>query len=102
MVDAADLRPGQVVVSLAGRDRGRRLIVLRVQGDRWVWVADGDLRRSANPKRKNRRHVQPQDRVDPGLAQKLAEGRTVTDQEVREALRQVAEWGDRHVEERRH
>lgn len=98
---AADLRPGQVVISLAGRDRGRKMIVVRLEGDRWVWVADGDLRRSANPKRKNRRHVQPQDQVDAELARRLAEGRTVTDPEVRQALEQVAR-GDRHVEERRH
>lgn len=101
MVGAADLRPGQVVISLAGRDRGRKMIVIRLEGDRWVWVADGELRRSANPKRKNRRHVQPQELVAAGLAQRLAEGRAVTDPEVRQALEQVAR-GDRHVEERRH
>ncbi len=98
MVGAADLRPGQVIISLAGRDQGLKMIVLKVEGDRYVWVADGDLRRSARPKRKNRRHVQPQDQVDAELARKLAEGRTVTDQEVRQALQRVAR-GDRHVEE---
>jgi len=92
-VDLPDLQPGQVVLSLAGRDRGRRMIVLKVVDDRYVLVVDGELRRLQHPKRKNRRHLQPQGAVAHEVARKVAEGRPVTDAEVREALQRLAEGG---------
>lgn len=92
-MDAPDLRPGQVVTSLAGRDRGRRMIVLRVVDDRYVLVVDGELRRLQRPKRKNRRHLQPHGAVAREVSAKLAEGRAVTDEEIRTALERLAEGG---------
>ncbi len=47
---------GSVVLSLAGRDRGRCLTVLSV-GDTAVLVADGKQRPLERPKSKNRKHI---------------------------------------------
>lgn len=99
---AADLRPGQVVISMAGRDQGRKLVVLKVLDDRYVLVADGELRKTQRPKRKNHVHLQPQNHVDRAVAAKLAEGKAVTDQEVRAALAQILEGGRHDDEEGRH
>lgn len=90
---ATDLRPGQVVITTAGRDQGRRMVVLKVLDDRYALVADGDLRKVRRPKRKNRQHLQPQNYVDSIVAAKAAEGKPVTDQEIREALVRVLEGG---------
>lgn len=86
-MEAGGLRPGQVVVSLAGRDRGRAFIVLKVLDGRSVLVADGVLRKSARPKMKNVRHLSDRGGLDKKVARKLAAGMTVTDQDLREALR---------------
>jgi ribosomal protein L14E/L6E/L27E len=47
---------GTIVVSLAGRDKGRKLVVVGVDGAA-VLVADGKERRLSKPKRKNIKHV---------------------------------------------
>ncbi len=83
---ADEVRPGQVVVSLAGRDRGRPFIVLKVLNERLVLVADGDLRKVNKPKKKNVRHLQAGD-VSEKVAKKVVAAMTVTDQDLREALR---------------
>ena len=53
-----EMTPGCVVRSKAGRDTGRYLLVLSVEG-KFALVADGDLRPLARPKRKNLRHLLP-------------------------------------------
>ncbi|MGE5573432.1 MAG: RNA-binding protein [Bacillota bacterium] len=84
-----EIRPGQVVVSIAGRDRGRRYIVLHVIDDTFVTVADGTYRRVFNPKKKNVRHLMATRKVDGGVGSKVLAGVRVTDEEVRQALRAV-------------
>lgn len=49
---------GKVVYSKTGRDKGRMFIIVGVTGDRFVILADGDLRKIENPKVKNIKHVQ--------------------------------------------
>lgn len=49
---------GAVVRSLAGRDSGRLLAVVRVSGGR-AWLCDGKERPLNRPKSKNIRHVVP-------------------------------------------
>jgi hypothetical protein len=82
------VRPGQLVTSRAGRDKGQAFIVLGVEGDR-VLVADGRLRRVARPKRKNVRHLQPHQAVHAGLAGALAAGRPIGDRDVRRAIEEL-------------
>jgi len=48
---------GMVAVSRAGRDRGRGLVAIAAEGDGYVLVADGRLRRLARPKRKKLKHL---------------------------------------------
>ena len=49
---------GTVVKSVCGRDRKRVFIVLGEE-DGYLLVANGELRRTDSPKRKNLRHVKP-------------------------------------------
>lgn len=90
-MSAADLRPGRVVVSLAGRDRGRRMVILKVLDDRFVLVADGSYRTVNRPKRKNARHLRVHGGIDEGVARDTFAGRAVTDKAIREALQRVSE-----------
>ena len=53
-----DFVKGQLVRSKAGRDKTRTLAVLAVDGS-MLLVADGDLRKLDNPKRKKKQHVAP-------------------------------------------
>lgn len=47
---------GKVARSKAGRDKGRFMVVLRVEGD-FAYVADGKLRKLEKPKRKRLKHL---------------------------------------------
>lgn len=81
-------RLGQVVVSIAGRDRGRRYIVTGVIDRRFVTVADGIYRRVSCPKKKNVRHLMMTRKTDGCIGSKILAGAGVTDEEVREVLKE--------------
>ncbi len=51
-----DIRSGRVVISSAGHDSGRRMVVTGADGG-FVFVADGKERKLASPKKKNIKHV---------------------------------------------
>lgn len=52
------MRPGLVVRSMAGHDKDRFYVVVKVD-EGYAWIADGKERRLAKPKRKNPRHLAP-------------------------------------------
>jgi large subunit ribosomal protein L14e len=78
---------GTVVLSKCGRDKGRYFIVCGLQGDDYVLLADGVLRKLARPKKKKIKHIAvTNDRLE-NIAQKLTDGKKVFDSELRGALR---------------
>ena len=52
------LRPGMLVKSKAGHDKGCIYVVISVKNE-YVYLADGDLRPLSRMKKKNIRHLQP-------------------------------------------
>jgi ribosomal protein L14E/L6E/L27E len=80
------LESGRIVSSKAGRDRGRKFVILEVLDERTVVVADGDLRKVDNPKRKNVRHLLIHQGVVAPVREKLLAGGAPTDEEIRRAL----------------
>ena len=59
---------GQVVTSTAGRDSGKRFVVIGYEGESYLFLADGKLRKAQKPKRKKRKHVRMEPwRIDPAL-----------------------------------
>jgi len=58
-----DICPGQIVYSKAGRDKARAYIVLSTE-DEYAMLADGELRKRANPKKKKFKHIQPTNAVE--------------------------------------
>lgn len=80
-------RLGQLVVSAAGRDKGRYYIITRIHDDTTVAVTDGAYRPVSNPKKKNLRHLMMTRTVDSSLSEKLLAGIDITNEEVREILK---------------
>ena len=83
------LERGRVVLSKAGRDQGRFLAVLSIEGQT-VLLADGKERPLERPKRKNSRHVQATNTL-------LPDSSLSTNREIRKALRSVSDSGGRHT-----
>ncbi|MGE5613439.1 MAG: RNA-binding protein [Bacillota bacterium] len=77
---------GQVVVSRAGRDAGRRFVVVKVVDDLYVEISDGDLRKIEKPKRKKVKHLNITDEKAENLEEKLKSGAKITNAEIRKAL----------------
>ncbi len=86
MIDTSQIRLGQLVTSIAGRDKGRKLIVVAIVDRLHVAVADGDLRRLAKPKTKKIRHLNASKHVFSEVAAALDDGTRLTDEKLRKFL----------------
>ncbi|MDE7362252.1 MAG: KOW domain-containing RNA-binding protein [Oscillospiraceae bacterium] len=73
-----DIRAGRVVISSAGHDSGRRMVVTGADGG-FVFVADGKERKLGTPKKKNVKHVR--------ATSALIELEGLTDKKLRQTLR---------------
>ena len=51
------LTEGEIVLSRAGRDRGRAFVILKLIDEEYVLLVDGRLRTLERPKKKKRRHL---------------------------------------------
>lgn len=80
-----DLKPSDIVQSLAGHDRGEILIVLRTESD-FAFVADGRHRSGTKPKRKNIKHLAYRAACTSPVAERIARGESVSDSEIRKAI----------------
>jgi len=79
-----ELKTGQVVKSLAGRDKGRLYLIIGFAGNRTL-LADGRCRTVGNPKKKNPKHLQPYRSVFPEIKESIRQGK-LKDIEVRNIL----------------
>lgn len=77
---------GQIVISQAGRDTGKKFVVVRVIDDLFVEISDGDLRRVEKPKKKKIKHLKATDDKVQSIEEKLKSGIRITNAEMRKAL----------------
>lgn len=77
-----DIMTGRVVISSAGHDKGRFMLVVGADGDR-ILVADGKERKLEHPKKKNIRHVRATERT--------IEPEGLTDKRLRRMLNELAQ-----------
>lgn len=77
---------GLFATSLAGHDKNQIYIIIKEEGE-YVYLVDGVSRRTDNPKRKNKKHIQviKQDVSDAG--EKLKNGQSIGDEEIKRAIR---------------
>ena len=76
-----------VVISLNGRDKGKRFIVIGKE-DSYSFLADGKGRKIDKPKRKKNKHIKPDGAIITQLKNKLETGEKVTNKELRRELAQ--------------
>lgn len=77
---------GRVVVSRAGRDRGRAFLITGIADDKHVYLADGALRKCAHPKKKKLMHLHIEPVSAEPIAAMLKSGMAVQDAEIRKNL----------------
>ena len=86
-----EISRADVVVSLAGRDKGQLFFGLDTD-DLFVYIADGTGRRLEQPKRKKRKHVRKLPQTDTRVAEKIRNGDKVLNSELR---RELAAYGQK-------
>lgn len=79
------LEVGRIAISRAGRDAGRKMLVVQELDADFVCVADG-RHRQGTPKKKRRSHLKPTAHVDMALRERLLRHEAVADYEVRASL----------------
>lgn len=75
----------EIVLSIAGHDKGKLYYVLRTEGD-FVWLVDGKGRKLDAPKRKRRKHVRGVGTSAHPAILRLQRGDPVCDSDLRRAL----------------
>lgn len=80
---------GRIVMSQAGRDKGRFMIVVGILDTNYVYVADGSLRKIENPKKKNIKHLKATKKRADLIAEKLMKKRKIKNTEIRETLQEL-------------
>ncbi len=73
-----DIARSDIVKAAAGRDKGKLFFVLDVEGD-FLLLADGKTRKLERPKRKKRKHVVFQARIDCRATEKIRSGDRLVD-----------------------
>ncbi|NLM38227.1 MAG: RNA-binding protein [Firmicutes bacterium] len=93
MVKAAvtEVRLGQKVISRRGRDAGSTFLIVGLLNEDYVLVADGRKRGMERPKKKNRKHLALTLQADAAIAEKLATGAPVSDEEIVDAIQRLGE-----------
>jgi large subunit ribosomal protein L14e len=82
--DAPEL--GTVVLSKAGRDKGRYFVVVGIVDEQYVLLCDGDIRKLQSPKRKKVKHIAVKPVTLPSVKEKLERGSGIFDAEIRHGL----------------
>ena len=77
---------GQLVTSVAGRDRMQVYLVVGIKNSKVLLLVNGRERKMANPKQKNIRHVNVLKSIAKGMAEKIQSGAKVTDEEIRQTI----------------
>ena len=82
------IQKSDVVLSLAGRDQGSYFFVLDTE-EGFVWLADGKARKVEKPKRKKLRHLRHVCSSGGAVAEKIRNGETVTNKELKQSLKSM-------------
>jgi hypothetical protein len=78
---------GLMIISLAGRDKGKIAAVVDVIDENFVLIADGRTRRTESPKKKKLRHIRVIAGVDEELT-RLEPGK-LTNRLIRERVKEL-------------
>jgi ribosomal protein L14E/L6E/L27E len=82
---------GQLVINLRGRDASKYAVVIGIEDERFVLIADGDKRKFDQPKKKNVLHLELLDYVSPEVAGSIQETGRVTNGKLRFAIAKYVE-----------
>jgi ribosomal protein L14E/L6E/L27E len=90
-VENLSISLGQVVYSKAGRDKGKKFIVLGVLDKEYVLIADGSLRKIEKPKKKKCKHLKQLEMINEDFSKRLYNNLKINNSEIRKWLASIEE-----------
>ncbi len=82
-----DITRGQVVISKAGRDKGKCFLVYDY-AEPYVYLVDGKLRRLECPKKKKEKHIQVTNHIDRDIEERIINESRLNNADIRKSLSQ--------------
>ena len=79
---------GELVCSKAGRDAGRKFVVVGIVDNRHVLISDGSLRKIEKPKKKKIKHIESCGVVIDSLGEKLKNKIKISNAEIKKEIMQ--------------
>lgn len=80
-----EYRPGMLAKSIAGHDQNQIYVIMREEGN-FLFLCDGRLKTVDKLKRKNKKHVQLIKDIPDELAEKLAKGSVIYNEDIKKAI----------------
>lgn len=77
---------GRVVMSKAGRDRGRYFIIIKKVDTQYVLIADGVLRKVNKPKKKKIKHLLIRNGLADDILEKISNNEKLFDSDIKKSL----------------
>lgn len=84
-----DAALGRVVISKAGRDKGRPFLIVDIADENHVFIADGVTHRMKRPKKKKLMHLRVVEAKSEFVSAALRTMKNVSDADVRKALAEL-------------
>ncbi|MCR1898645.1 KOW domain-containing RNA-binding protein [Irregularibacter muris] len=88
-MESNDLLLGQVVYSLAGRDKGKFMVVMEKIDSQYVHISDGDIRKVDKAKKKKVKHLRKTNHIISTINKKLETGQKINNAEIRKKLKEL-------------
>lgn len=84
-----DIKVGQVVRSVKGRDKDKVFIVVGIVDDQHVLISDGDLRRIDKPKKKKLKHLVAFSAVSDEIKERIINQKKINNAFIRRELERL-------------
>lgn len=78
---------GDLVISTAGRDKGKFYLVVKIDNKDYIQVSDGDKKRIESPKRKNIKHVRQVGYHFKEISIWLSEGKRIRNEDIKMVIK---------------
>ncbi len=83
--------PGQIVCSVAGRDKNKYFVIMEIIDEDYVYISDGDTRKLDKRKKKKVKHLRLTSQEVNHIKNKLSDSKKISNADIRRGLKEFKE-----------
>jgi ribosomal protein L14E/L6E/L27E len=88
-VEDPNVKVGQIVKSIQGRDKGRNFVVIGEFDHEHILIADGKLRKVSKPKKKKLKHIAKYNVISEEIQESIITGRRLSNAFIKKELERL-------------